>query len=211
MPADSPTTTIYVTRHGEGEHNLRSEVFMGRSPEAQLTEAGREQARVLGRRLARETAIGRIIASSLPRTMETARLIAAELGLDEPQAEDAFWELDKGDWEGAMPRPPPPEVARAVAADPYSYRYGGGESYRDVAARVVPAFDRWVAAYAGETLLFVLHGDVIRALLRHLIGFPQDKVSDFVIDPCSISRFTRADGRFEVGCLNDAAHLAGLR
>ena len=211
MPPDSSKTTIYVTRHGEGEHNLRTEVFMGRSPEAQLTPAGREQARVLGGRLAREAAIDRIIASSLPRTMETAGLIAAELGLGEPHGEDAFWELDKGEWEGVMPRPPPPEVARAVAADPYSYRYGGGESYRDVVARVVPAFEEWVAAHAGETLLFVLHGDVIRALLCHLIGFPQGKVSDFVIDPCSISRFTRADGRIEVGCLNDAAHLAGSR
>lgn len=201
-------TRVLITRHGFGEHNLRSDVFMGRSPDAPLTEEGREQARRLGRRLAREAAIGRIIASSLLRTMETARLIAGELGMEAIEPDEAFWELSKGDWEGTMPRELPPEVARELAADPFGYRYGGAESYRDVVARIGPAFDGWLERCAGETLLFVLHGDVIRALLYHTIRFPAEKISDFSVEPCSLSEFIHQGGHFHVVRLNDAAHLA---
>ena len=206
--ANSSITKIYITRHGESEHNLNTEVFMGRSPASRLTSEGRSQATRLGKRLAREAAVTRIVCSSLPRTMETADLIAGEIGGARPLPEDAFWELDKGCWEGAMPRELPPEVAREVAAAPFTYCYGGGESYSDVVGRAGPAFERWVAELRGETPLFVLHGDVIRALLYHLIRFPQDKISDFVIDTCSLSEFSFADGRYEVLRLNDASHLA---
>ena len=206
--SESKTTRILITRHGEGEHNLRTDVFMGRAPEAPLTEQGREQARRLGRRLAAETRVQRIIASSLPRAMETARLAAGEMGLEEIEPDEAFWELSKGDWVGAMLRNLPPEVAQALAADPFGYRYGGAESYHDVVARVGPALEGWVARHAGETLLFVLHGDVIRALLYHTIGFPRDKISDFAVDPCSLTEFTHHAGRYHVLRLNDAAHLA---
>lgn len=206
--ADSSGTKIYITRHGVSEHNLNTEVFMGRSPASRLTDEGRAQATLLGKRLAREAAVTRIVCSSLPRTMETAELIADEIGCAPPLPEDAFWELDKGCWEGAMPRDLPPEVARDVAAEPFTYCYGGGESYSDVVRRAAPAFERWVAELQGETPLFVLHGDVIRALLFHLIRFPTDKISDFLIDPCSISEFSYAGGRYETVRLNDVSHLA---
>lgn len=207
MPSTS-RTRVYVTRHGMSEHNMNTEVFMGRSPASRLTDEGRAQARLLGARLAREAAVTRIAASSLPRTMETAELIAGEIGQGPPQPEESFWELDKGSWEGAMPRELPPEVAAQVAAEPFTYRFGGAESYSDVVGRVAPAFDRWVAEWRGETILFVLHGDVIRALLYHLIRFPQERISDFVIDPCSISEFRPTGERWEVLRLNDVSHLA---
>lgn len=35
------TTRIYLTRHGLSEHNLNTEVFMGRSPASRLVEEGR--------------------------------------------------------------------------------------------------------------------------------------------------------------------------
>lgn len=206
--AKSSMMKIYITRHGVSEHNLNTEVFMGRSPASRLIDEGRTQATRLGERLAREAAVTRIVCSSLPRTMETAELIAAEIGCAPPLPEDAFWELDKGSWEGAMPLELPPEVARELAAAPFTYCYGGGESYLDVVGRAAPAFEWWVAELQGQTPLFVLHGDVIRALLFHLIRFPRGKISDFVIDPCSISEFSFAGERYEMVRLNDAGHLA---
>lgn len=205
---ESPPTRILITRHGFSEHNRRMDVFMGRAPDSPLTDQGRDEARRLGARLAGEGPVNHIIASSLPRTMETAQLIAAALDGPPIHPEEAFWELSKGDWEGAMPRTLPDDVAAAVAADPFGYRFGGAESYRDVVARVGPPFDRWVADHPGETLLFVLHGDVIRALLFHMIRFPEEKISDFVIDPCSLSEFTHNGGRYHVQRLNDGSHLA---
>jgi broad specificity phosphatase PhoE len=202
-------TIIYLTRHGLSEHNLRSEVYMGRSPASRLVAEGREQARRLGGRLARNGPVDRIVCSSLPRARETAELIAAALGLATVEEEDAFWELSKGAWEGVMPRQDlPPHLARALRDDPFGFRYPGGESFRDVTARALPAFERRVRDHAGERLLFVLHGDVLRALLHGMLRFPPGKIGDFVIHPCSLTELTWESGRYLLVRFNDDSHLA---
>jgi broad specificity phosphatase PhoE len=144
----------------------------------------------------------------LPRTLETGTAIAEALGVPRIAGEDAFWELSKGTWEGSMPRAHLPEdIQRALDADPFGFRYPGGESYRDVAARAGPAFERWVARCAGTRVLFVLHGDVIRALLYHLLRFAPGKIGDFETDPCALSELRHRDGRYHLVRFNDRAHL----
>ncbi|MCH9045989.1 MAG: histidine phosphatase family protein [SAR324 cluster bacterium] len=201
-------TVIYITRHGLSEHNLNTQFYMGRSPASRLTEEGRGQARRLGQRLARIGAIDQIVCSSLPRTVETAQLIATELGVEALAHEDAFWELSKGGWEGVMPVADlPPEVRQALDTDPFGFRYPQGESYRDVYERVAPVFDRWVRGADGRTLLFVMHGDVIRTLLYHLLRIPPDKIGDFVIHPCSLTEFLLTGSRYHLVRYNDDSHL----
>jgi len=205
----SGETTLYITRHGLSEHNLQTHLFMGRSPQARLLPEGQEQARRLAGRLARSRPrVDRIVCSSLPRTVETGEVIRAALGLGPLAGEDAFWELSKGSWEGRMSRTElPPDASRALSADPFGFRYPQGESYRDVTVRVGAAFDRWVAESAGQTVLFVLHGDVIRALLYHLLRFDPDKIGDFVTEPCSLTEVLLSEGRFHLVRFNDSSHL----
>lgn len=209
MATAPPSTTIYLTRHGVSEHNLHGHVYMGRSPQARLLPEGREQARRLAERLACGAPPQRIVCSSLPRTMETGEVIAAVLGLAGVEADDAFWELSKGNWEGRMPRILPADIQRELDADPFGFRYPEGESYRDVTQRVGPAFERWVQASAGGRVLFVLHGDVLRALLFHVLRFPEDKIGDFETDPCSLTEFRRNAGRDHLVRCNDSSHLCG--
>jgi broad specificity phosphatase PhoE len=76
-----------------------------------------------------------------------------------------------------------------------------------VVARVAPRFDHWVARHQGEALLFVLHGDVIRALLYHVIGFPEAKIGDFEIAPCSLTEIIHEAQRYRIEKINDDAHL----
>ena len=90
-----PETVIYLTRHGEGEHNLHPHIIQGRAPEAKLTARGKRQARQLGERLAAEHAPDVVVCSSLPRTLETATIAAAKLGGLAVHGEDAFWDLSK--------------------------------------------------------------------------------------------------------------------
>ena len=204
----APSTTIYLTRHGVSEHNTNTAYYMGRSPDSRLTAQGQEQARSLGRRLARLGGVDRIVASSLPRTLETAERVAAECGAVRVEGEQGFWELSKGEWEGSMPRNGvPAEIAAAIQADPFGFRYPGGESYRDVVARAAPALDAWVQRSAGQRVLFVLHGDVIRAVLYHLLRFPSDAIRDAAIFPCSLSEFLHEPGRYRMVRYNDDNHL----
>ena len=205
-------TTILITRHGSSEHNLRTDVFMGRAPESRLTDTGREQARLLGGRLKKEgEPVDHIVCSSLVRTRETADLIASCLGIEGVRGEDAFWELSKGSWEGSMTKPPPPEMQAAVDAAPFTYRYENGESYQDVVARIAPVFDDLVTAHPGERILLVLHGDVIRALLYHIIRFPPHRIADFAVESCSLSEVRLVRGRYCIIRLNDTSQLGKFR
>ena len=204
------STAIYLTRHGEGEHNLDATRIVGRAPGARLTERGRAQARRLGVRLRGPAAPQHIVCSSLPRTRETAEIVAAELDGVPVHGEAALWDLSKGNWEGFMPRPLPDPIRQAIASDPLGFRYGDGESFRDVIARVEPCFDRWVARHAGERLLFVLHADIVLALLHQKVGFPSDQIAHYQIQPCSLTELCGQGGAFELVLLNAAEHLAGV-
>ena len=206
----SGVTRISIARHGEGEHNLRTTHYQGRAPNAALTPQGRAQAQCLGERMAAEQAtspVSHLVCSSLLRTTQTAEEVGVRLGLT-PVGEDGFWELSKGEWEGVMPIEGLPEAdAEALAADPFGFRYPGGESYKDVWRRAAPPFERWVSRAQGGHLLLVLHGDVIRALLYHLLRFPRDKIGDFHLEPCSLCEFRQQDGRMVMRSWNDTAHL----
>jgi len=72
---------IYVTRHGQVDFNakyLNGDVSLpvGETP---LSELGRQQATLLGRRMKQLGFKGKVLASPLLRTMETAELIAKEI------------------------------------------------------------------------------------------------------------------------------------
>lgn len=213
MPAAS--APILITRHGLSEHNLETRFYMGRAPASRLVAEGRAQATALGRHLVgwaaedpERRSIRRIVASSLPRTSETAELIATELnasreiGTAAPvrvDLDDAFWEMSKGAWEGAMPRNEVPEPERTEWEErPFGFKFPGGESFAEVAERVVPAFDRWVGEYPGQRLLFVLHGDVVCALLYRLLGFPPEDIRRYLVPPCSMTELMPEPGAWRM-------------
>jgi broad specificity phosphatase PhoE len=205
MPAFT-RSTVFLTRHGLSEHNLNTRYFMGRSPPSRLTEQGREQARRLAARLAADARVRHVVASSLPRALETAQIVAGRLGLASLHSDDAFWELSKGEWEGRMPRDGvPAEVQRRLAEDPLGFQYPGGESLAQVEQRVAPAFWRWCTDLQPGGILFVLHGDVICALLHHLLRFPAPEIRDFLVAPCSLTELERQGDAVRLVRFNEAA------
>jgi broad specificity phosphatase PhoE len=70
--------TVYFGRHGEGYHNLAEppEIYLG--AQTKLTELGRQQAIALAER-ARKLPIGALIASTMERAQQTARVIARRI------------------------------------------------------------------------------------------------------------------------------------
>ncbi len=204
-----PSPSVLLTRHGLSEHNLETHAYQGRAPGSQLVTEGRAQARALGAYLARAAPVTRAITSSLPRALETAELIAGELGRVPVQPDDAFWELSKGSWEGAMPRDAVPEPERTLwETQPFDFQFPGGESFAGVVARVAPAFERWVGQYPLERLLFVLHGDVVCALLYHLLRFPPQQIRRHLVTPCSLTELAREGGAWRLLRFSEDRFLA---
>jgi probable phosphoglycerate mutase len=200
----SAPQSVLLTRHGESEHNLNTRYYMGRSPQSRLTEQGREQARRLGDYLAEREPVNAIVASSLSRALETAWIVAGRLGIATVHADDVFWELSKGDWEGRMPRDRvPEEVRRQMSEDPLAFQYPAGESFAAVERRVAPAFHDWMERLGDARPLFVLHGDVICALLHHLLGFPGPAIHDFLVRPCSLTIMAREGASWRLVKFNE--------
>ena len=76
----------------------------------------------------------------------------------------------------------------------------------------VPAFDGWIARCDRVPLLFVLHGDVICALLRHLLALPPERVRTLLVRPCSVTELVPAGSAWRMVRFSDDGFLpAALR
>ena len=151
----TPPTRIALGRHGETDWNRRHRI-QGMT-DIPLNDTGREQARATGRLLARRN-WDRVFASPLSRALETAAIIADELGLPEPEVVQALAERDYGAAEGMSFA----EIDRTYG------RNGdvpGQEPRAAVMARVIPALHDLAARYPGAALLAVSHGGAIRSAM----------------------------------------------
>jgi len=115
---------IYFIRHGESEANERK-VFAGQKDDSILTEKGREQAKATAKEiLAEGIKIDRIITSPLTRAIETAHIIAKELGFDvlTITKDERIIEYDLGTLSGTPWNPVINLVEAKGAEDPYTFK-----------------------------------------------------------------------------------------
>ena len=88
-------TVIYIARHGQDEDNVRG--ILNGHRNLPLTDLGRQQAQQLARRIRdRELVFDVVYASPLDRALETAAIVATELGLAEPIVHDDLIERNFG-------------------------------------------------------------------------------------------------------------------
>ncbi len=130
--------------------------------------------------------IERIISSPLSRALLVARAVAARTGAP-LHTDDRLAEMDFGAWEGQAWAALPRAEIDAWAADPLTYRPGGGESVEQVLRRVRRA---WTGiASSAETTLLVTHAGPIRCLLHIAAGVPILQASGTGIAYGSVTRF----------------------
>jgi uncharacterized phosphatase len=182
-------TELVLVRHGETEWNRIGRV-QGLS-DIPLNDTGREQARHAGRRLATER-WDAVATSPLSRAADTARIIAEELGLPEPETVDALVERNYGEAEGLSG----PEI---------DARFGGvieaRESREQVVERVRPALLALAERHPGGRVLVVSHGGVIGSLVRHATRWAWPERGSAIANG-SDQRFEVADGRMRLVSFN---------
>ena len=161
-PTTAPRRRIYLMRHGSVTYfDDAGKPFPPDS--VALNGQGRAQASAAGQAFAAANVrFDRVIASSLPRTVETARLVLAETG--QHSAIDSWPELDefRGGRLGAIPNAALRDAFTGafegmVGADK---RFLGGESVGELMDRVHPALARLRTDPHWDTVLLVLHGGV---------------------------------------------------
>lgn len=214
-PEDSPGLTlhsvrrIYLVRHGVTEWNAQFR-YQG-STDIPLSEEGLEQAERVGMRLSRLT-VKRIVTSPQLRAVETARRIAAHVGVVDIEKWDELREVHFGGWEGLTV----PEIVAAFGEELFdAWRKAqtevtvpGGEDARSVSDRSKSAAQR-LSALEDEVTVVVAHGAIFRSLIPHLLDMPVSSVFwKMRIDNGSISAVEfDGRGRCSVSFLNDTIHL----
>lgn len=158
---------VWLARHAETAapttfHGFESDIDLGAHGHAQAAAA-------VGWFAERRPTV--VVSSGMRRALQTAAPIAAHCGVPHlvepllherrvgplaqlPRAEaDAIWE----------------ETIRRWSAGETGHAYSGMESFDELRARTVPAFQRVVAAHPGGRVVIVCHGVVSKVLLLALL------------------------------------------
>lgn len=168
-------TRLVLCRHGEPEDAFSGRCY-GRLDVA-LSPRGLRQAKALAERLAGRR-LAAVYASPARRALQTAEAIASVHGLA-PIAHPALAELDFGELEGLRYEEIAerhPELYAAWTGAPTRVRFPGGESYRELRARVLDALAELRERHRGEAFAAVGHGGPIRVVLAACLGMPEEAI-----------------------------------
>ena len=200
--------TLLIVRHGETDWNAEGRI-QGHT-DIGLSEKGAEQARSLGKRLA-DMHIDVAYSSDLKRASETAMLALGDrnIALNETPR---LREYDKGAFEGMtlleIKAQFPEEYPRYLEKD-LGYAPKGGESTRDVSARMAKIFHDIRFNHLDETVLVVSHGGVLRAAMVSLLGMPLEGNWSFVFGNCGLTMVATFEDNAVLRLFNDTSHLKG--
>ena len=206
---------LVLVRHGDAHAGFHG-VIGGQTGCTGLTPRGRAQAEALRDHLA---ASGRVradvlLASILPRAIETASIIAPGLGLEISRHDCDLCEVHTGEADG-------------LTWTEYATRYGSfdmesepdrvfapaGESWNGFHDRVRRTLERVARDHEGETVVAVCHAGVIMASMRVLLGIPHPGTGAQLRPTNTGLTEWEHDAlldRWTLHSFNDASHLLGL-
>ena len=177
-----------------------------------LSEVGRRQAELLAERLA-GLAPDRLYTSALIRAKQTAEILfGSEAAFTE---REALNEISFGDMTGEADSRNAvlfPEYFAAKKKKEENLRLPGGECPTEVFDRAIKVVEEAIESDA-ETVVFVTHGGVIRALVAGLLGLGAGQMLRIAdsLEHTSVTelKYSKEAGCFSLERLNDASHLDG--
>ncbi|MBL8930117.1 MAG: histidine phosphatase family protein [Kineosporiaceae bacterium] len=218
---------LVLIRHGQSANNAlwqRTGSSVGRSPDPELTELGRIQARAVAEALQRkdfDVTPTHLYTSLMTRAVQTAAPIAHALDLPLVAHEEIFEfygpvEMDPDSFE----RTPHPGAARQVlaalsdrlmlpeSATPAGWWSGPVETEQGCAERGRRVVEHLTAQFGGTDAVVVLvtHGTFSQYLIRALLG--ADTMTGWLtIENTGVSRFRLLDGFTLASYVNRTSHL----
>ncbi len=200
------STQLYLVRHGETEWNKQLR-YQGHA-DINITDVGREQAKLLAKRLMKED-FDHFYASDLSRAFETAEIIA------KPHQKEVIKlpelrETNFGLWEGlgySQIQQQFPQILENWISDPVSTRLPEGESLGDVVSRVSAGINKLMEQHKDQRILIVGHGGINRVVLALALGMDVSQYWRIRQDNTALNIIDYYDGKEIVTLLNDTNHL----
>lgn len=181
-------TTLYLVRHAQSEAGARN-IVQGRGLDVPLTPEGRAHAEQLGIVL-KDVHFDKIYASTAVRARDTAAAVR-RFHTDVPYQEiETLTERHQGDAEGLSRDELPVKYPDVINGwnNEEDVHFPNGENFAAVHERVVPVIEGHVAADTqGQTYLYVMHGNVNKVLLGHMLAVPHGLRPRLKQDYCAIN------------------------
>jgi len=203
-------TRICLVRHGEttwnAEKRIQGQIDIG------LNAAGLAQAQAAADWLAGE-AVTALYSSDLLRARQTAERIAYRMRLP-PVFRPEFRERRYGFFEGLTYDESraryPADYHAFETRDPDFVIPFGGESLRQLHARVSGGLRELTAAHEGEAIIVVTHGGVLDIVNRLARGNPLSAPRDFLIPNAAINWLCIRGQEWSLESWGRTEHLAGF-
>jgi len=225
-PRTTGPTELLLVRHGESTANVAASAAEAagaleiavdrRDADVELSEAGEEQARALGRWLRSETPPVAVWTSPYHRAASTAELALAEAGIDPTvHVDERLRDRDLGITDrlttaGVRARYPE-EAARREWLGKFYYRPPGGESWTDLALRVRSLLDHIDAVGPDGPVALFCH-DAVVLIIRYVCeGLTERDLLDIgastPVANASVTRLVRDGDGWTLERFNHTAHL----
>ncbi|OEY66234.1 histidine phosphatase family protein [Marinobacter sp. X15-166B] len=200
MDNEATTTRIDVLRHGEPEGGP---MFRG-SQDDPLSELGWQQMREA---ISPQDRWDAVITSPMLRCAPFAQYYANQQQLP-LYSDDRLREISFGRWEGqtaATIMATEHEALSRFWRDPEQYPPPEGEPVTAFYQRVQQAWQHWTTELAGQRLLMVCHGGVIRMILAEVLGAPLGRAFSAIAVPyaCRSQIQIERSAYGVMSCLND--------
>lgn len=177
--------TLYLVRHGETDYN-KNKIVQGHL-QIPLNEVGREQARNAAKKFS-TVKIDAVYSSDLIRASETAEIIANEHKLEVTLSE-ALRERFLGRWQNKSGNNLPDELKRLLdqhntltTDEQWDKRpFEDYETNAELIARAFTQLRAIATSHAGQNVLVVTHGGVLRVLLAHLGHIPRAQIWQYKV------------------------------
>lgn len=198
-------TTLLLIRHALTD-SVKNQMVAGRLPDIHLNEEGQSQAEKLGAAIA-VLKIRAIYSSPLERAIETAQTIAQRSDL-KVETDDAFGELQFGDWTGkTFQELESEERWRNFNSFRSGTRIPNGELMLEAQTRIITGLESLREKHSGETVAVVSHSDLIKVAVAHYAGIHIDLFQRVEIGPASISVIKVGDDAARIITVNHRSEL----
>lgn len=183
---------IYLIRHAKPDLPHNGKLYYG-STDYPLSEEGISKAKELSAALM-SVEPNAVYSSDLKRAVDTAKIALSGRSYEIKQLK-GLREIHLGEWEGRSfdeVRSTWNEIyeKRGVSFD--SVGPPGGESFKDLQKRTVPAFEQILRENPSGTIMVFAHGGVIWTLMCNFFGFHLNHIFFYPMDFCGIHLIERS-------------------
>ena len=205
---------LVMVRHGESTGNI-TRILQGR--DELLTERGRAQAQAVAQAIAQRYDVRALYASPLARAMETASIIGTVIGLT-PEPREALAEINVGHAVGLTIKEwvaKSPDEEQRWLAEGVDFVWPGGESGRQLGARIAAELERIIAQHRSDdsAVVVVSHGGALAWAVGYLLEESLESWPAHEFDNCSVTE-VKVEASVEDGlhfvCRNDIGHLSAV-